>query len=37
MDAAIEYTQIPAGTFRKMTADGRIPSHGSRRKLFHVR
>lgn len=35
MDAAIEYTQTPAGTFPKTAAEGRIPSHGSRRKLFH--
>jgi hypothetical protein len=26
---------IPAGTFRKWVAAGRIASHGGRRKLFH--
>jgi excisionase family DNA binding protein len=32
---AIEYTRIPKGTFEKLSADGVIPSHGGRRKLFH--
>jgi excisionase family DNA binding protein len=32
---AIEYTRIPAGTFRQLAASGRIPCHGGRRKLFH--
>ena len=35
MDEAIEYTRVPEGTFRKWVAEGRIPSHGGRRKLFH--
>lgn len=35
MDEAIGYTQIPEGTFRKWVAEGRIPSHGGRRRLFH--
>ena len=35
MDEAIEYTRVPAGTFRKWVAEGRIPSHGGRRRLFH--
>jgi excisionase family DNA binding protein len=35
MDEAIAYTRIPPGTFRKLVAAGRIPSHGGRRKLFH--
>jgi excisionase family DNA binding protein len=34
-DEAIAYTQIPEGTFRKWVADGRLPSHGGRRRLFH--
>jgi excisionase family DNA binding protein len=34
-DEAIAYTRIPAGTFRKWVAAGRIPAHGGRRKLFH--
>ena len=35
MEEAIAYTRIPAGTFRKLVAAGRIPAHGGRRKLFH--
>jgi len=35
MGEAIEYTRIPEGTFRKWVAQGRIPSHGGRRKVFH--
>lgn len=35
MHEAIEYTRIPEGTFRKWVAEGRVPSHGGRRKLFH--
>jgi excisionase family DNA binding protein len=35
MEDAIAYTRIPAGTFRKWVAAGRIPAHGGRRKLFH--
>jgi hypothetical protein len=32
---AIAYTGLPEGTFRKLAASGRIPSHGGRRKLFY--
>jgi excisionase family DNA binding protein len=35
MNEAIAYTRIPDGTFRKWVADGRIPSHGGKRRLFH--
>ena len=35
MEEAIAYTRVPAGTFRKWVAAGRIPAHGGRRKLFH--
>ena len=35
MEEAIAYTRIPAGTFRKLVAAGRLPAHGGRRKLFH--
>jgi excisionase family DNA binding protein len=35
MADAIAYAAIPAGTFRKWVAEGRIPSHGGRRRLFH--
>jgi hypothetical protein len=31
---AIEYSRLPEGTFRKLAASGRIPSHGGRSKLF---
>jgi hypothetical protein len=33
MAEAIEYTRIPAGTFRKWVA-ARLPAHGGRRNLF---
>lgn len=32
---AIEYSALPAGTFRKLAACGKIPSHGGRTKLFY--
>jgi excisionase family DNA binding protein len=35
MADVIAYTGIPAGTFRKWVAEGRIPSHGGRRRVFH--
>jgi excisionase family DNA binding protein len=35
MEDAIAYTRVPARTFRKWVAAGRIPAHGGRRKLFH--
>jgi excisionase family DNA binding protein len=35
MEEAIEYTRIPEGTFRKWVAEGRLPSHGGKRRLFH--
>lgn len=35
MDEAIAYTRVPAGTFRKWVAEGRMPGHGGKRKLFH--
>ncbi len=31
-DEAIAYARIPAGTFRKWVAAGRIPAHGGRRR-----
>lgn len=34
-EEAIAYSQIPEGTFRQWAANGTIPSHGGRRKLFH--
>jgi hypothetical protein len=32
---AIEYTRLPPGTFRKLSACGKIPAHGGRSKLFY--
>jgi hypothetical protein len=31
---AIAYTALPEGTFRKLAACGKIPSHGGRSKIF---
>jgi hypothetical protein len=36
MEEAAEYTRIPLGTFKKLAASGHFPSHGDRRKVFHV-
>lgn len=32
---AVAYSRIPAGTFRRLSAMGLIPSHGGRTKLYH--
>jgi hypothetical protein len=32
---AIDYTRLAEGTFRKLAASGKIPSHGGRAKLFY--
>jgi hypothetical protein len=32
---AIDYTRLAEGTFRKLAASGKIPSHGGRSKLFY--
>jgi hypothetical protein len=32
---AIAYTGLPDGTFRKLAACGKIPSHGGRSKIFY--
>ncbi len=32
---AIKYTGLPGGTFRKLAACGKIPSHGGRSKIFY--
>jgi excisionase family DNA binding protein len=32
---AIKYTGLPDGTFRKLAACGKIPSHGGRSKIFY--
>jgi len=31
----VDYTRIPEGTLRKMSAAGEMPSHGGRVKLYH--
>jgi hypothetical protein len=31
---AIDYTRIRTGTFEEMAADGRLPSHGGKTKVF---
>lgn len=33
---AIDYTRLPAGTFRQLVAQGRIPHHGGRSHVFHM-
>jgi hypothetical protein len=32
---ALKYTGLPAGTFRKLAACGKTPSHGGRSKIFY--
>ena len=32
---AIDYSRLPEGTFRKLAATGRIPSHGGKARLFY--
>ena len=34
-DEAITYSRLPEGTFRKLAACGKIPSHGGRSKIFY--
>jgi hypothetical protein len=35
-EALVEYTQIPEGTLRKLTASGSVPGHSSgRAKIYH--
>jgi hypothetical protein len=33
--ALVEYTSIPEGTLRRITGQGRIPSHGGKSKVYH--
>ena len=37
MEEAIDYTRVPAGTFRKWVAEGRIPAHGGKRQAVSSR
>ena len=32
---AVEYTRVPEGTFRKLSADGTFTAHGGKRKVYH--
>lgn len=34
-EEAVEYTRVPAGTFRKLSADGTFSTHGGKRKVYH--
>lgn len=34
-EEAVEYTRVPAGTFRKLSADGTVTAHGGKRKIYH--
>jgi hypothetical protein len=34
-EEAVEYTRVPAGTFRKLSADGTFTAHGGKRKIYH--
>jgi hypothetical protein len=34
-EEAVEYTRVPTGTFRKLSADGTFTAHGGKRKVYH--
>lgn len=34
-EEAVEYTRLPEGTFRELSAKGKLRPHGGRRKLYH--
>jgi hypothetical protein len=34
-EEAVEYTRVPTGTFRKLSADGIFPAHGGKRRVYH--
>jgi hypothetical protein len=34
-EEAVEYTRVPAGTFRKLSAEGTFTAHGGKRKVYH--
>jgi hypothetical protein len=34
-EEAVEYTRVPVGTFRKLSAEGTFPAHGGKRKVYH--
>ncbi|MGO8907122.1 MAG: hypothetical protein ACLQMH_16105 [Solirubrobacteraceae bacterium] len=34
-EEAVAYTKVPAGTFRKLSAEGTFTAHGGKRKIYH--
>ncbi len=36
-EEAVEYTKVPAGTFRKLSAEGVFTAHGGKRRVYHRR
>jgi Helix-turn-helix domain len=34
-EEAVEYTRVPTGTFRKLSADGTFAAHGGKRKVYN--
>ena len=34
-EEAVEYARVPAGTFRKLSADGTFTAHGGKKKVYH--
>lgn len=34
-EEAVEYTRVPAGTFRKLSAEGTFTAYGGKRKVYH--
>ncbi len=34
-EEAVEYTRVPPGTFRKLSADGTFIAHGGKRKIYN--
>lgn len=34
-EEAVEYTKLPAGTFRKLSAAGTFVAHGGKRRIYH--
>jgi hypothetical protein len=34
-EEAVEYTRVPAGTFRKLSAQGTFTAYGGKRKVYH--
>jgi hypothetical protein len=34
-EEAVQYTKLPAGTFRKLSAAGTFTAHGGKRRIYH--